>query len=155
MEKSNNSSEFNLILKYALKDLSRNYHKISSIIITLFIRLNQKRLMLNQKKLILNQQKLLQNQKNLILNQKKLSQNQKKLMLNQKKLLQNLRNLILNQKQLLRRLKQTTIVSKHLAGQGGASLGWSPDGVYTSSASKKILFVPCQLKYLCHQNVTL
>ncbi len=39
MEKSNNSSEFNLILKYALKDLSRNYHRISSIIITLFISL--------------------------------------------------------------------------------------------------------------------
>ena len=39
MEKSNNSLEFNLILKYALKDLSRNYHKISSIIITLFISL--------------------------------------------------------------------------------------------------------------------
>ena len=39
MEKLNNSSEFNLILKYALKDLSRNYHKISSIIITLFISL--------------------------------------------------------------------------------------------------------------------
>ena len=39
MEKSNNSSEFSLILKYALKDLSRNYHKISSIIITLFISL--------------------------------------------------------------------------------------------------------------------
>ncbi len=39
MEKSNNSSEFNLILKYALKDLGRNYHKISSIIITLFISL--------------------------------------------------------------------------------------------------------------------
>ncbi len=39
MEKSNNFSEFNLILKYALKDLSRNYHKISSIIITLFISL--------------------------------------------------------------------------------------------------------------------
>ncbi len=39
MEKSNNSSEFNLILKYALKDLSRNYHKISSIVITLFISL--------------------------------------------------------------------------------------------------------------------
>ena len=39
MEKSNNSSEFNLILKYAFKDLSRNYHKISSIIITLFISL--------------------------------------------------------------------------------------------------------------------
>ena len=29
MEKSNNTSEFNLIFKYALKDLSRNYHKIS------------------------------------------------------------------------------------------------------------------------------
>ncbi len=39
MEKLNNYSEFNLILKYALKDLSRNYHKISSIIITLFISL--------------------------------------------------------------------------------------------------------------------
>ena len=39
MEKSNNSLEFNLILKYAFKDLSRNYHKISSIIITLFISL--------------------------------------------------------------------------------------------------------------------
>ena len=39
MEKLNNSSELNLILKYALKDLSRNYHKISSIIITLFISL--------------------------------------------------------------------------------------------------------------------
>ncbi len=39
MEKLNNPSEFNLILKYALKDLSRNYHKISSIIVTLFISL--------------------------------------------------------------------------------------------------------------------
>ena len=39
MEKLNNSSEFSLILKYALKDLSRNYHKISSIIVTLFISL--------------------------------------------------------------------------------------------------------------------
>ena len=39
MEKLNNPSEFSLILKYALKDLSRNYHKISSIIITLFISL--------------------------------------------------------------------------------------------------------------------
>ena len=39
MEKSNNYSEFNLILKYALKDLSRNYKKISSIIVTLFISL--------------------------------------------------------------------------------------------------------------------
>ncbi len=39
MEKLNNTSEFSLILKYALKDLSRNYHKISSIIVTLFISL--------------------------------------------------------------------------------------------------------------------
>ena len=39
MERSSNSSEFNLIFKYALKDLSRNYKKISSIIITLFISL--------------------------------------------------------------------------------------------------------------------
>ena len=39
MEKLNNRSEFSLILKYALKDLSRNYHKISSIIVTLFISL--------------------------------------------------------------------------------------------------------------------
>ena len=39
MEKLNNPSEFSLILKYALKDLSRNYHKISSIIVTLFISL--------------------------------------------------------------------------------------------------------------------
>ena len=39
MEKLNNSSEFSLIFKYALKDLSRNYHKISSIIVTLFISL--------------------------------------------------------------------------------------------------------------------
>ncbi len=39
MEKLNNHSEFSLILKYALKDLSRNYHKISSIIVTLFISL--------------------------------------------------------------------------------------------------------------------
>ncbi len=39
MEKLSNSSEFILILKYALKDLSRNYHKISSIIITMFISL--------------------------------------------------------------------------------------------------------------------
>ena len=39
MEKLNNPSEFSLILKYALKDLSRNYHKISSIILTLFISL--------------------------------------------------------------------------------------------------------------------
>jgi putative ABC transport system permease protein len=39
MEKLNNSSELNLIIKYALKDLSRNYKKLSSIIITLFISL--------------------------------------------------------------------------------------------------------------------
>ena len=39
MEKLNNSSELGLIFKYALKDLSRNYKKISSIIITLFISL--------------------------------------------------------------------------------------------------------------------
>ena len=39
MEKLNNSYQFILIIKYALKDLSRNYKKISSIIITLFISL--------------------------------------------------------------------------------------------------------------------
>jgi putative ABC transport system permease protein len=39
MEKSNSSSELNLIFKYALKDLSRNYKKLSSIIVTLFISL--------------------------------------------------------------------------------------------------------------------
>ena len=39
MEKLNNPSESNLIFKYALKDLSRNYRKISSIIVTLFISL--------------------------------------------------------------------------------------------------------------------
>ena len=39
MEKLNNSSELNLIFKYALKDLSRNYKKLSSIIVTLFISL--------------------------------------------------------------------------------------------------------------------
>ena len=39
MEKLNNPSEINLIFKYALKDLSRNYKKLSSIIITLFISL--------------------------------------------------------------------------------------------------------------------
>ncbi len=39
MEKLNKPSEFNLIIKYALKDLSRNYKKLSSIIITLFISL--------------------------------------------------------------------------------------------------------------------
>ena len=32
MEKLNNPSEFNLIIKYALKDLSRNYKKLTSII---------------------------------------------------------------------------------------------------------------------------
>ena len=39
MEKLNNTSDFVLIFKYALKDLSRNYQKISSIIVTLFISL--------------------------------------------------------------------------------------------------------------------
>ena len=39
MEKSNNPSEFSLIFKYALKDLSRNYKKLTSIIVTLFISL--------------------------------------------------------------------------------------------------------------------
>ena len=39
MEKLDNLSELNLIFKYALKDLSRNYKKISSIIFTLFISL--------------------------------------------------------------------------------------------------------------------
>ena len=39
MEKLNNRSEFSLILKYALRDLSRNYKKLSSIIVTLFISL--------------------------------------------------------------------------------------------------------------------
>ena len=39
MEKLNNSSELSLIFKYALKDLSRNYKKISSIVVTLFISL--------------------------------------------------------------------------------------------------------------------
>ena len=39
MEKLNNPSELNLIIKYAFKDLSRNYKKLSSIIITLFISL--------------------------------------------------------------------------------------------------------------------
>ena len=39
MEKLNNLSEFNLIIKYALKDLSRNYKKLTSIIVTLFISL--------------------------------------------------------------------------------------------------------------------
>jgi putative ABC transport system permease protein len=39
MEKLNSPSELNLIVKYALKDLSRNYKKLSSIIVTLFISL--------------------------------------------------------------------------------------------------------------------
>ena len=39
MEKLIKLNEFNLIVKYALIDLSRNYKKISSIIITLFISL--------------------------------------------------------------------------------------------------------------------
>ncbi|MDA9853719.1 ABC transporter permease [Candidatus Pelagibacter sp.] len=39
MEKLNNLSELNLIFRYALKDLSRNYKKLSSIIVTLFISL--------------------------------------------------------------------------------------------------------------------
>ena len=39
MEKLKNPSELNLIFRYALKDLSRNYKKLSSIIITLFISL--------------------------------------------------------------------------------------------------------------------
>ena len=39
MEKLNNFSDLNLVFKYALKDLSRNYKKISSIIVTLFISL--------------------------------------------------------------------------------------------------------------------
>ena len=39
MEKLNNPSELSLIFKYALKDLNRNYKKISSIIVTLFISL--------------------------------------------------------------------------------------------------------------------
>ena len=39
MEKLNSTSELSLIFKYALKDLSRNYKKLSSIIATLFISL--------------------------------------------------------------------------------------------------------------------
>ena len=39
MEKLNKPSELNLIIRYALKDLSRNYKKLSSIIVTLFISL--------------------------------------------------------------------------------------------------------------------
>ena len=42
MEKLNKSSEFNLIFKYALKDLSRNYKRISSIIVTHDLRLANK-----------------------------------------------------------------------------------------------------------------
>ena len=39
MEKLSNLSEINMIFKYALRDLKRNYKKISSIIVTLFISL--------------------------------------------------------------------------------------------------------------------
>ena len=39
MEKLFKISEFNLILKYAFRDLVRNYRKIFSIILTLFISL--------------------------------------------------------------------------------------------------------------------
>jgi putative ABC transport system permease protein len=39
MEKLNSTSELSLIFKYALKDLRRNYKKLSSIIVTLFISL--------------------------------------------------------------------------------------------------------------------
>ena len=39
MEKLLKISEFNLILKYAFRDLVRNYRKIFSIILTLFISL--------------------------------------------------------------------------------------------------------------------
>ena len=39
MEKLSNLSEVNMIFKYALRDLKRNYKKISSIIVTLFISL--------------------------------------------------------------------------------------------------------------------
>ena len=39
MEKLNNSSEGYLIFRYALKDLSRNYKKISSLIATFLISL--------------------------------------------------------------------------------------------------------------------
>ena len=39
MEKLINLSEINMIFKYALRDLRRNYKKISSIIVTLFISL--------------------------------------------------------------------------------------------------------------------
>ena len=39
MEKLNNISELSLIFKYAYRDLIRNYKKIFSIILTLFISL--------------------------------------------------------------------------------------------------------------------
>ena len=39
MEKLNNLSEIDMIFKYALRDLRRNYKKVSSIIVTLFISL--------------------------------------------------------------------------------------------------------------------
>ena len=39
MEKLNNISELSLIIKYAYRDLIRNYKKIFSIILTLFISL--------------------------------------------------------------------------------------------------------------------
>ena len=39
MEQSSNSIQFPLIVQYALRDLRRNYKKISSIILTLFISL--------------------------------------------------------------------------------------------------------------------
>ena len=39
MEKLNNFYQYKFILIYALRDLKRNYKKISSIIITLFISL--------------------------------------------------------------------------------------------------------------------
>ena len=39
MEKSNSYYQLRLVLIYALKDLKKNYKKISSIIVTLFISL--------------------------------------------------------------------------------------------------------------------
>ena len=39
MEKLTKFNELSLVLKYAFKDLSRNYKKIFSIIVTLFISL--------------------------------------------------------------------------------------------------------------------
>ena len=39
MEKLNNISDLGLIIKYAFRDLVRNYKKIFSIILTLFISL--------------------------------------------------------------------------------------------------------------------